>query len=88
MVGQPAAAALFSGACEIIMTILRNHYNDTNDDDDFVMVTIMTTIMISVIMTKFRIFFVILEPVGPAAPADSTGPQGATGKILILLWCQ
>lgn len=46
----------------------------------------MTTIMISVIMTKFRIFFfVILEPVGPAAPADSTGPQGATGKILILL---
>ena len=49
------------------------------------MVTMMTTIMISVIMTKFRIFFVILEPVGPAAPADSTGPQGATGKILILL---
>ena len=86
MVGQPAAVALFSVACEVCrQNELRNHYDNTNDDDnDFVMVT-MKTIMISVIMTKFRIFFVILEPVGPAAPADSTGPQGATGKILILL---
>ena len=86
MVGLPAAAALFSVACEVCRkNELRNHYDDTNDDDDdFVMVT-MKRIMISVIMTKFRISFMILEPVGPAAPADSTGPQGATGKILILL---
>ena len=86
MVGQPAAAALLSGACEVCrQSELRNHYDDTNDDDDFVMVTMMMTIMILVNMIKFRIFFMILEPVGPAALADSTGPQGSTGKILILL---
>ena len=57
LVGQPAAAALLSGACEVCMqSELRNHYDDTNDDDDFVMVTMMMTIMILVNMIKFRIF--------------------------------